>query len=258
MKTELGLDERDPGCFLRTYSVVMVLRKVRGVPRPQRCPEGPPDPPGGGQGRERGRCPQAALRQLPRNKVPSMAVVLKSLTRTNVDAGAVFRDPTGEPFGARPGAGRAFYPPLCAVRPRGCPPLVTQSPGGGARTGEMQGTVHRLLLEERQGQLKPGAVLLLQQVRGARGRPRSTGAAPAAGAARPRCPQPHGSVPAGGGLLPVPPQPLPQRHPCQPAQDLPARARGLEPLAARGEGASGGPGGLGTSSGDKREARQDG
>lgn len=29
MKTELGLDERDPGCFLRTYSVVMVLRKVR-------------------------------------------------------------------------------------------------------------------------------------------------------------------------------------------------------------------------------------
>ncbi|KAI6059972.1 L27 domain-containing protein [Aix galericulata] len=93
MKTELGLDERDPGCFLRTYSVVMVLRK-------------------------------AALRQLPRNKVPSMAVMLKSLTRTNGDAGAVFRDPTGE----------------------------------------MQGTVHRLLLEERQGQLKPGAVLLLRQV----------------------------------------------------------------------------------------------
>ncbi|XP_035169769.1 homologous recombination OB-fold protein [Oxyura jamaicensis] len=28
----------------------------------------------------------------------------------------------------------------------------------------MQGTVHRLLLEERQGQLKPGAVLLLKQV----------------------------------------------------------------------------------------------
>lgn len=34
MKTELGLDERDPGCFLRTYSVVMVLRKVRGGPAP--------------------------------------------------------------------------------------------------------------------------------------------------------------------------------------------------------------------------------
>ncbi|XP_066837789.1 homologous recombination OB-fold protein isoform X4 [Anser cygnoides] len=100
MKAELGLDERDPSCFLRTYSVVMVLRK-------------------------------AALRQLPKNKVPSMAVMIKSLTRTNVDAGAVFRDPTG------------------------------------------------------------------------------------------------------GRLLPVPPQPLPQRHPRQPAQDLPARARG-QPLAAGG------------------------
>ncbi|KAM6312049.1 homologous recombination OB-fold protein [Podargus strigoides] len=93
MKTELGLDERDPGCFLRTYSVVMVLRK-------------------------------AALKQLPKNKVPSMAVMIKTLSRTNVDAGAVFRDPTGE----------------------------------------MQGTVHRLLLEERQSELKPGSVLLLKQV----------------------------------------------------------------------------------------------
>ncbi|XP_059691269.1 LOW QUALITY PROTEIN: homologous recombination OB-fold protein-like [Gavia stellata] len=93
MKTELGLDERDPGCFLRTYSVIMVLRK-------------------------------AALKQLPKNKVPSMAVMIKTLTRTNVDAGAVFRDPTGE----------------------------------------MQGTVHRLLLEERQSELRPGSVLLLKQV----------------------------------------------------------------------------------------------
>ncbi|KAM6114806.1 homologous recombination OB-fold protein [Phoenicopterus ruber ruber] len=93
MKTELELDERDPGCFLRTYSVVMVLRK-------------------------------AALKQLPKNKVPSMAVMIKTLTRTNVDAGAVFRDPTGE----------------------------------------MQGTVHRLLLEERQSELRPGSVLLLKQV----------------------------------------------------------------------------------------------
>ncbi|KAM6399441.1 homologous recombination OB-fold protein [Rhynochetos jubatus] len=93
MKRELELDERDPGCFLRTYSVVMVLRK-------------------------------AALKQLPKNKVPSMAVMIKTLTRTNVDAGAVFRDPTGE----------------------------------------MQGTLHRLLLEERQGELRPGSVLLLKQV----------------------------------------------------------------------------------------------
>ncbi|XP_062451599.1 homologous recombination OB-fold protein [Rhea pennata] len=93
LKTELGLDERDPSCFLRTYSVVMVLRK-------------------------------AALKQLPKNKVPSMAVMIKTLTKTTVDAGAVFKDPTGE----------------------------------------IQGTVHRLLLEERQSELKPGSVLLLKQV----------------------------------------------------------------------------------------------
>lgn len=39
---------------------------------------------------------QAALKQLPKNKVPSMAVIIKSLMRTNVDAGAVFKDPTGK------------------------------------------------------------------------------------------------------------------------------------------------------------------
>ncbi|XP_053820967.1 homologous recombination OB-fold protein [Vidua chalybeata] len=93
MKTELGLDERDPSCFLHTYSVVMVLRK-------------------------------AALKQLPKNKVPSMAVMIKSLTRSSAGAGAVFRDPTGE----------------------------------------MQGTVHRLLLEQRQSELRAGSVLLLRQV----------------------------------------------------------------------------------------------
>ncbi|XP_029428152.1 uncharacterized protein C17orf53 homolog isoform X2 [Rhinatrema bivittatum] len=93
MKVELGLDEKDPCCFLRTCSVVMVLRK-------------------------------AVLKQLPKNKVPQMAVMLKSLTRATVDASAVFRDPTGE----------------------------------------IQGTVHHLLLEERESDLKAGAVLLLQQV----------------------------------------------------------------------------------------------
>nr|XP_033773205.1 uncharacterized protein C17orf53 homolog isoform X2 [Geotrypetes seraphini] len=93
MKTELSLDENDPCCFLRTYSVVMVLRK-------------------------------AALKQLPKNKVPQMAVMLKSLTRATVDASAVFKDPTGE----------------------------------------IQGTVHHMLLEERENDLKAGAVLLLQQV----------------------------------------------------------------------------------------------
>ncbi|KAJ8793162.1 hypothetical protein J1605_003839 [Eschrichtius robustus] len=93
MKCALGLDERDPTCFLCTYSIIMVLRK-------------------------------AALKQLPRNKVPNMAVMIKSLTRSTVDASAVFKDPTGE----------------------------------------MQGTVHRLLLETRQNELKPGSVLLLKQI----------------------------------------------------------------------------------------------
>ncbi|XP_040292846.1 homologous recombination OB-fold protein isoform X1 [Bufo bufo] len=93
MKAELSLDENDPTCFLRTYSVVMVLRK-------------------------------AALKQLPKNKVPRMAVALKTLTPANGDASAVFRDPTGD----------------------------------------IQGTVHHLLLEERESELKIGSVLLLQQV----------------------------------------------------------------------------------------------
>ncbi|KAJ0057786.1 hypothetical protein NL108_000592 [Boleophthalmus pectinirostris] len=53
-----------------------------------------------------------------------MAVLLKSLVPTHTDAKAVFKDPTGE----------------------------------------MQGTVHRRLLEDRAGELKAGAVLLLKQV----------------------------------------------------------------------------------------------
>ncbi|MGH0123567.1 UNVERIFIED_CONTAM: hypothetical protein FKN15_012973 [Acipenser sinensis] len=65
MKSDLGLDEKNPSSFLRTYSIIMVLRK-------------------------------AALKQLPKNKVPNMAVVVKSLTRTNNDARAVFRDPRGK------------------------------------------------------------------------------------------------------------------------------------------------------------------
>ncbi|XP_035037392.2 LOW QUALITY PROTEIN: homologous recombination OB-fold protein [Hippoglossus stenolepis] len=93
MKAEMGLDERNPSCFLQTYSVVMVLRK-------------------------------AALKQLAKNKVPNMAVLLKSIIHTHTDAKAVFKDPTGE----------------------------------------IQGTVHRRLLEERAEELKVGAVLLLKQV----------------------------------------------------------------------------------------------
>nr|XP_020488226.1 uncharacterized protein C17orf53 homolog [Labrus bergylta] len=93
MKAETGLDERNPLCFLHSYSVVMVLRK-------------------------------AVLKQLARNKVPNMAVLLKSIIHTHADAKAVFKDPTGE----------------------------------------IQGTVHRRLLEDRVEELKVGAVLLLKQV----------------------------------------------------------------------------------------------
>ncbi|XP_052052649.1 homologous recombination OB-fold protein [Apodemus sylvaticus] len=93
MKSALGLNEQDPTCFLYTYSIVMVLRK-------------------------------AALKQLPRNKVPNMAVMIKSLTRSTMDASVVFKDPTGE----------------------------------------MLGTVHRVLLETHQNELKPGSVLLLKQI----------------------------------------------------------------------------------------------
>ncbi|KAK5856010.1 hypothetical protein PBY51_007637 [Eleginops maclovinus] len=93
MKAEMGLDERNSSCFLHSYSVVMVLRK-------------------------------AALKRLARNKVPNMAVLLKSIIHTHADAKAVFKDPTGE----------------------------------------IQGTVHRRLLEDRVEELKVGAVLLLKQV----------------------------------------------------------------------------------------------
>ncbi|XP_072343222.1 uncharacterized protein hrob isoform X1 [Scyliorhinus torazame] len=93
MKAELKLDEEDADCFLCSYSIVMVLRK-------------------------------AALKQLPKGKVPNMAVLVKSLTRTNTDASAVFKDPSGE----------------------------------------MQGTIHRQLLVEQLNNLKVGTVLLLKQV----------------------------------------------------------------------------------------------
>ncbi|XP_041813945.1 homologous recombination OB-fold protein isoform X2 [Chelmon rostratus] len=89
MKAEMGLDDRNPSCFLHSYSVVM-----------------------------------AALKQLTRNKVPNMAMLLKSIIHTHADAKAVFKDPTGE----------------------------------------IQGTVHRRLLEDRVEELKVGAVLLLKQV----------------------------------------------------------------------------------------------
>lgn len=39
---------------------------------------------------------QAALKQLTKNKVPNMAVLLKSITHTHADAKVVFKDPTGK------------------------------------------------------------------------------------------------------------------------------------------------------------------
>lgn len=38
---------------------------------------------------------QAALKRLTKNKVPNMAVLLKSIVHTHADARAVFKDPTG-------------------------------------------------------------------------------------------------------------------------------------------------------------------
>ncbi|XP_032807486.2 homologous recombination OB-fold protein isoform X2 [Petromyzon marinus] len=67
---------------------------------------------------------KASLKQLPKGKVPIMCILLKSLVQTGSDAKAVFKDPTGE----------------------------------------MQGTIHRQLVEQHQSQLRAGVVLHLQQV----------------------------------------------------------------------------------------------
>uniref|UniRef100_A0A3Q3XG99 Homologous recombination OB-fold protein OB-fold domain-containing protein n=1 Tax=Mola mola TaxID=94237 RepID=A0A3Q3XG99_MOLML len=115
MKAEMGLDETNPSCFLHSYSVVMVLRKVMSSLHNT-----------GNRQRSRYTFTKvtAALKQLAKNKVPNMAVLLKSIVHTHVDAKAVFKDPTGE----------------------------------------IQGTVHRHLLKDRVDELKVGAVLLLKQV----------------------------------------------------------------------------------------------
>uniref|UniRef100_A0A8C4PX99 Homologous recombination OB-fold protein OB-fold domain-containing protein n=1 Tax=Eptatretus burgeri TaxID=7764 RepID=A0A8C4PX99_EPTBU len=67
---------------------------------------------------------KAGLRQLPKGKVSDMCVLLKSFTPTGTDARALFKDPTGE----------------------------------------MMGTLHRQLVEQQHGELKPGAVFYLKQV----------------------------------------------------------------------------------------------
>lgn len=77
-------------------------------------------------------------------------------------------------------------------------------------SGEIQGTVHRRLLEERVEELKVGAVLLLKQVN----------LAPAlwfVPVVLNMCLLP---VWAGGCVFPLPSKPLPERHPQQPAEDL--------------------------------------
>lgn len=92
MKAELSLDENDPDCFLRTYSVVMVIRKVKTAQLA--CNVGSASSIFTVHSLD--KYWQAALKQLPKNKVPRMAVALKSLTPANGDASAVFRDATGK------------------------------------------------------------------------------------------------------------------------------------------------------------------
>lgn len=56
---------------------------------------------------------QAALKRLEKNKVPNMAVLLKSLVHTHADARAVFKDPTGNgPRGGRKKPGCTPAAPL--------------------------------------------------------------------------------------------------------------------------------------------------
>lgn len=57
-------------------------------------------------------------------------------------------------------------PYLC---PAGVPPVAPGLTVPSSFPGEMQGTVHRLLLEQRQSELRAGSVLLLRQVRRAGG-----------------------------------------------------------------------------------------
>jgi hypothetical protein len=122
-------------------------------------------------------CKQAALKQLPRNKVPNMAVMIKSLTRSTVDASVVFKDPTGKEswkclkFGSQDEekSSAPFSDGIIeAISWPGLKPVaVTLDPETDhyvVFAGEMQGTVHRVLLETRQNELKPGSVLLLKQV----------------------------------------------------------------------------------------------
>ncbi|XP_033639444.1 uncharacterized protein LOC117299940 isoform X1 [Asterias rubens] len=92
MKVDLDLEDDNQHSILAKNNIALLLRK-------------------------------ASLKQLTKNKVPHLCVMIKSIT-INTDASVVLRDPTGE----------------------------------------IQGTIHRRLIEEHQAELKPGCVLVLRQV----------------------------------------------------------------------------------------------
>ena len=64
------------------------------------------------------------MKQLTRNKVPNLCVMIRSVTHNANDASVLLKDPSGE----------------------------------------MQGTVHRKIVEDYQSDLKPGSVMLLRKV----------------------------------------------------------------------------------------------
>ena len=68
---------------------------------------------------------QASLKQLVKNKVNHLCVMVKAIALNNRDASVTLCDPSGE----------------------------------------MQGTIHRRLIEDHQAELRPGSVLVLRQVR---------------------------------------------------------------------------------------------
>ncbi|XP_063964796.1 uncharacterized protein LOC129275099 [Lytechinus pictus] len=93
MKAELGIKDGDPSSILQQNNINLVIRK-------------------------------ASLKQLTKNKVNHLCVMIKTISLNSSDASVNLCDPSGE----------------------------------------MQGTIHRRLIEEYQGDLRPGSVLVLRQV----------------------------------------------------------------------------------------------
>ncbi|XP_041479018.1 uncharacterized protein LOC121426710 [Lytechinus variegatus] len=93
MKAELGIKDGDPSSILQQNNINLVIRK-------------------------------ASLKQLTKNKVNHLCVMIKTISLNSSDASVCLCDPSGE----------------------------------------MQGTIHRRLIEEYQGDLRPGSVLVLRQV----------------------------------------------------------------------------------------------